>query len=103
MDRWGVVVAASATKSPLQLAVLSAVNRYGNASFCPLVNVASPAFSLPSSALFTFNCSLGDYLGEGLVVCYMPKPGKLSTFTVIKVVVGGLRMQLPCLAITTCQ
>lgn len=63
-------MAAAAIKSSPPLAVLGAVNNWGNASFYPLINVASPGFYLPSSASFTFNCSLDDYLGDSVMVCY---------------------------------
>lgn len=56
------------------ISFLSVTYRCGNSSSCPFFNAISPRFALPSSSLFTFSCSLKDYIGDTVMMCYMSEP-----------------------------
>lgn len=48
--------------------------------YCPSLHIIAPGFSPPFSSPSTLNCSLERDLGRGVLMYYMPKPGKLFAF-----------------------
>lgn len=78
MDCWDVMMEASAITAPL-LSVFSNSHQCGNVASCPLINVIIPRFY----AFFFYPVLTVPWrliLGEVVLMRYISKPGKLSTF-----------------------